>query len=231
MIEQLPSLVSAVVNDGFTYFSLQGGAAGGLAAGAVLQPLLRRRLRAARDILLEELRSGEKRLPPTQIDEAVAITYRYFRAAQEGAARLNLRLLASVIAGRARLSALVADEFLCDADMIASLRREEIMLLAKLHHAWGSDWLKASSRPNWPEEAIRWATDQLAPSVFQDRQSLEAAAGAIVRTGLLKLVPGTLGFSFSPTPLLARLASLAPLEAAIAKEPLRRGNGRTGMPA
>jgi hypothetical protein len=218
VIEQLPSLVSAVVSDGFTYFSLQGGAAGGLAAGVVLRQLMCRRLERARDILLEELSLGEKRLPPTQIDEAVAITYRYFRAAQEGTARLNLRLLASVIAGQARLSALVADEFLRDADMIASLRREEVMLLAKLHHAWGSDWLQQSSPPNRSEEGIRWATAQLVPSVFEDRQSLEATAGALVRTGLLKMVPGVMGLCFSPTPLLARLVSLAPLEAAIAKE-------------
>ena len=90
--------------------------------------------------------------------------------------------------------------------------------MAELHHAWGSDWLQQSDPPNKPEEGIRWATSQLVPGVFKDRPSLEATAGAILRTGMLKAVPGSMGLSFSPTPLLARLVSLAPLEAAIAKE-------------
>ena len=87
MTEHLPSLMSAVLSDWFTYSSLQGGAAGGWAAGAVIRQFMRRRLEQTRDILLDELRSGEKRLPPTQIDEGIAIICRYFRAAQEGAAR------------------------------------------------------------------------------------------------------------------------------------------------
>jgi hypothetical protein len=218
MVEQLPSLISAVVSDWFTYFSLPGGATGGWATGAVIQHFMRRRLEAARDILFDELRSGEKRLPAVQIDEGVAIICRYFRAAQEGAARINLRLLSSAIADQARRSALVADDFLRDADMIASLRREEILLLAELHHAWGSDSLQQSDPANQPEEGVRWATSRLVPGVFKDRQSLEAAAGALLRTGMLKVVFAAMGLSFSPTPLLARLVSSAPLEAAIAKE-------------
>lgn len=218
MLEQLPSLLSAVVSDEFTLFTLPWGTVSGFTAGAALLQLMRRRTEAARDILLEEVRAGEKGLPPTQIDEAVAITWRYFQAAQVGTARLNLRLMANVIASKGRLSNLVADEFLHDADMIASLRREEIMLLAKLHHAWASDWLQQNEPGMQPEVAIRWTTAQLVPSVFRDRQSLEATAGATVRTGLLKVMPAIGASTFEPTPLLTRLVSLASLEAAIEKE-------------
>lgn len=218
MLEQLPSLLSAVVSDGFALFTLPWGTVGGFAAGAALSQIMRRRAEAARDILLEAIRAGEKGLPPTQIDEAVAIILRYFQAAQVGTAHLNLRLMADVIASKGRLGNLVADEFLHDADMIASLRREEIMLLAKLHHAWASEWLQKTKPEMQPEAAIRWATAQLVPSVFRDRQSLEATAGATTRTGLLKVMPAIGANTYAPTPLLTRLVLLASLEAAIAKE-------------
>jgi hypothetical protein len=158
-------------------------------------------------------------LPPAQIDEGVAIVYRYLRAATEGPARLNLRLMAQVIAGKAHLSALSADEFLHEADMIASLRREEIMLLAKLHAAWHSDWLQENEPSVQFEAAMRWAAAELVPQVFGNREEVEATAGGIVRTGLLKVMPGIGSSTYAPTPLLDRLVTLAPLEAALEREP------------
>lgn len=53
------------------------------------------------------------------------------------AARLNLRLLAKMIAGQSAIPPLYADEFLAWADVLASLRRDQVMLLGAVvrHYA------------------------------------------------------------------------------------------------
>ncbi|MGI4807500.1 MAG: hypothetical protein ACRYF2_05255 [Janthinobacterium lividum] len=100
------------------------------------QHLLRRRVEWARDILLDELRQGEKTLSDLEVEEVVAVLLRYARAAQEGTARLNLRLMAKVIAGQVERGVLYADEFLRNADLIAGLKREEVILLGTIHRHW-----------------------------------------------------------------------------------------------
>jgi hypothetical protein len=66
-------------------------------------------------------------------DDAAAFLLRYLRAAQEGAARLNLRLMARVVVGKAHAGEpLYADEFLRYADTLASLARNEVVLLGAL---------------------------------------------------------------------------------------------------
>jgi len=200
--------------------SQPGGALVGFAFSSALSALMERRTATAREILLKELRLGEKRLPPAQIDEGVAIVYRYFRAAQEGAARLNLRLMAQTVAGQARLESLSADEFLRDADMIASLRREEVFLLAKLFHAWNSDWLSKEQEGFQMKSAMAWVAAELVPSVFHDRDEVDATAAAITRTGLLKIMPAIGASVYMPTVLLNKLMSKCDLEAALKKEGL-----------
>ena len=108
----------------------------GFGFGLVAQRLQRRRAERARDILLDELRRGERVLSASEVDETVAVLLRYGRAAQEGAPRLNLRLMAKVIASQAQNSTLYADEFLHHAEMLAGLRREEIVLLGIVHRCW-----------------------------------------------------------------------------------------------
>lgn len=218
MIEQLPDVLSALVNDGFTFGELQGGGIAGVAIGAVLTRLLRKRAETARELLLTELRRGEKPLTAPEVEEAVAVVYRYFRAAQEGAARLNLRLMAKVIAGQSHLGRLTASEFMADAEMLASLKYQEVVLLGTMYHAWTADWFQEQDPRVRLGALYEWVGTKLVPAVFRDIEELRATAGAITRTGLLKPEP-TLGFTvFSPTPLLDRLNSLVPLEAAIREE-------------
>src|SRR5712692_6521403 len=64
--------------------------------------------------------------------EAVAETPANLRAAQEGAARLNLRLLAKVIAGQFQAGRLVADEFLHHAERLALLSRDEVVVIGMI---------------------------------------------------------------------------------------------------
>jgi hypothetical protein len=180
----------------------------------VLGSILKKRSDSAREILLEELSLGQKTIHDTgQLDELVAITYRYFRAAQEGTARLNLRLLAKVIAGQAHLGNLIADEFLYYAELLASLRREELILIATFQ--------RVSRRLNETEAHKIWepAAEELVPKVFPDEGLMRAAATACTRTGLLMTEASMddIGF-FSPSPLLDKLLRLASLDDAIRQE-------------
>lgn len=67
---------------------------------------------------------------PGETDEFVAILYRYLSKAQEGAACLNLRLMARVVREQLEGPGLYASEFLRYSELLASLTREEVILLA-----------------------------------------------------------------------------------------------------
>lgn len=210
MLEHVPSVLSAVVGDAFNAVAWQAGNVAGLSFGLAAQQLLRQRAEAARDILLEEVRRGDKDLTAPEADAVVAILLRYGRAAQEGAARLNLRLMAQVIVGQARLGCLYADEFLRYADTLASLRREEVLLLGTMQRHWKAE-------PDRAKVMERSCAD-LVPKVFMDGDDLAAAAGAVTRTGLLMAEACFGGLFFQPTRLLDDLCRLASFEVAVQAE-------------
>lgn len=96
---KLPDLIGAVVDDAATLASLASGIPipGGATAGALVASYLRRRDEQAREIVLEELKAGlVDTFEAASQDDAIAITLRIIRAAREGAAHLNLRLMAKV---------------------------------------------------------------------------------------------------------------------------------------
>jgi hypothetical protein len=98
-----------------------------------IQQVFKKRLSDAREILIEEIRDGNKTVVDAiGLDDMVAIVYRYGRAAQEGTARLNLRLLAQVVGGKKISEKLTANKFLYYADIISSLTVEEINLLGRM---------------------------------------------------------------------------------------------------
>jgi len=125
-----PEIVGAFVSDAVGLTGIPGGSVAGLAIGRYF----RRRAEAARDILLDELRQANiSDAQAASEDNAIAVIVRYLRSAREGAARLNLRLLAKAIAGQIQLGRLVADEFLQYADALGSLSREEIVVISTLY--------------------------------------------------------------------------------------------------
>jgi len=222
----LPGLLSGVVNDGFSLVQLPGGNTVAFAFGAAVSALMERRVTAARKILLEELRRGEKSLPDQQMEEGVAVVFRYMRAAQEGAARLNLRLLAQAIAGKSAAGHLVADEFLRDADLIASLSRNEVIVLAAFHHAWNSSQCQEVAINLRPAMALEIVDRQLVPTVIRDRDEISTILGALCRTGLVAAGSGWGSIVFSPTSFLDRLVEMAPLEVALKREGFDSSPGR-----
>ncbi len=220
MQEQLPALLSAVVGDVFAVKDWVAGNLAGAGFALVAGQLSRRRAVHARDILLDELRRGERTLSAPEVDETVAVLLRYGRAAQEGTARLNLRLMAKVIAGQVQQKVLYADEFLRHADIIASLRREEVILLGALQRHWAAPAVQAMANDHdRMNEAKRLMLAELTPVPFIDIVELAATEDAIVRTGFLAGTEVFGGTIYKPTRTFQRVCALISLEAALEAEP------------
>jgi hypothetical protein len=212
----LPSHLGALASDFLSGFFVPGASF----LGSALQSLIQRRLAGAQDILLEELRRGDRTLPLniSEIDEAVAMMFRYARAAQEGTARLNLRLMAKVIAGQAHLGNLIADEFRRYADVLASLTREEIILIATLHRHWISADVQQAEEERREGIAHQATVRDLVPTLFRNEEELKLVASASMRTGLVISVPVWDETIYTTTSLMDKLERFAPFQEALNQE-------------
>lgn len=172
-----------------------------------LEALLERRRAAARRILCDALKAGEVSLARSlNEEEAAAIFYRFDRAAIEGAATLNLKLMARVIAGQAFIGNLIASEFLYYAEKIASLQRDEVILIAKMHAI-------KTNAPSRMTSVDKQAVLEraLIPQLFADAAALRATSMACMRTGLV-MDYNTLDDmgNYTTSPLMDRLENLVP---------------------
>lgn len=201
----------ALIADVFEVAKLHGGGVVGFA----LNQLLRKRLEAARDILLEELARGRIRVSEADFEDGLAITYRFLRAAQEGASRVNLRLLSQVIARQAWTGKMTADEFLYYADILGSLRRDEVFLVGCLYRTWHAQ-SKDTDVAQRRRATIGALREELIPDVFESDEDLFAIADSLTRTGLVSTVAAYGGSFYQPAPLLERVVKMVDLEAAIA---------------
>ena len=194
----------------------------GAGFAVAVQQVQRRRAERARDILLDELDRGEKTLSVPDVEEVAAVLLRYSRAAHEGAARLNLRLMVNVIAGQAKTHCLYADQFLRYADLIAELRREEVILLGTVHRHWHAVDVEILDHGRRQQATRDRARSELVPTPFRDDDDFYASAEAVTRTALLRTADGVEDdyMLFQPTRLLDELCDLAPLEAAVRREPI-----------
>lgn len=221
MTNQLPSTIGALIGDVIGLFGQPFGGSVGNAAGAAFGKLLRRRLEKARDVLLSELRDGTASLSDVgEVDEIAAVIFRFARAAAEGSARLNLRLMAKIIAGQAEARAIYPDQFLRYADMIASLSREEIILIATIYkHQKTISGSVHDDEIDWKN--VREATIRdLVPTPFSTDAELNAIAFAVSRTGLIIPNPLMVGGSYHlASPLMERLNALASFDEALEQEP------------
>lgn len=219
-MSDVPNLIGALFADALAAASSSIAGFGGAALASALATVMEKRKEAAREILLDEIRHGGASPTTDDIDESVSILYRYWRAAQEGAGRLNLRLLAAVYAGQVLERAIVADDFLYYADLLASLRRDEIILLGTLlRYAEYPD-----ETPRAGVDAMNRALDEVVPEVFHTREDGVAALGALQRTGLtsIDVIGGELGggstMVYQITNLLRRLNRLAGIEGVVGRD-------------
>ena len=69
----------------------------GEAASDTIRRVLRKRLESAREILIEEMKAGKKFADEIPPEECASAVLRYLRAAEEGSAHRNLRLMAQTM--------------------------------------------------------------------------------------------------------------------------------------
>lgn len=147
-----PQYIGSVVSDIMGAFMIPGGSI----VSEAIQQVFKKRLDAAREILLEEIGSGYKDMSDAaKLEEVAAIIYRYGRAAQEGAARVNLRLLSQVIANKKFSEEPAADKFLYYADILASLKLEEVTLLGIMIRERASKDFTSSKESTGYEETVQ----------------------------------------------------------------------------
>ncbi|MBB3409210.1 hypothetical protein FHT87_003129 [Rhizobium sp. BK316] len=183
-----------------------------------LRALMQKRASTARDVLLHEIRQGHAPIEFQDADEAAAITYRYMRAAEEGAARLNLRLLARVIVGSAEGPGLYADDFLRWADVLAGLRREEVIVLGVMQRVQMGETPIEDSSKNPPVAFWLACTRILEQQYGLQPAASTSCAHALLRTGLVQLVSGSMETVVVPAPTgeLTTLSGLLRIEGLLA---------------
>ena len=104
-------------------------------SGSIVQ-LLREykktKLHEAHEILLQEIKSGNRVLDSDEEKQFVPIAYRYFKAAEEGSTRRKLKLLAKIIRDEIKDSALDFDKFSKLEAGFDGLTTDELICLAEL---------------------------------------------------------------------------------------------------
>ena len=169
---------------------------------------LERKQTEAAEILIEEVSKGSAEpinFTDSDTDPLIEIIYRFSKAAADGAARENLRLLAQVIAGLKRNKALQPDKFRKWANVLEQLTRDELLVVGKAI---------ATKRELEVEPNISfWARlkEDLAASGYQEAEAGSLCA-SLTRTGLLLPSSGWDQLIYRPTPWLDELASLADVE-------------------
>jgi hypothetical protein len=194
--------------------------AGGLSSGGkfLVEQLLRVRAEEARDILIDAMSKGKQTARDVKDNEAAAIILRYMRAAEEGAARLNLKLMAQVIAEQVSEPGFYANDFLLWADVLAGLRREEVLILGVMYRRAvevGDDPRKRTGE-FWVD-----CKKELKEKHSMNDDTAEAYASSLMRTGLIQLLGGLLdiGQAYRPSPNLAKLGDMVDIETTYMETP------------
>lgn len=188
----LIALASATVTDLLQSYAVPYAALAATALGLGLEQLRARRMETARDIAIRAIGKGAAhKLAVTDADEFVAVSHRYMRAAIEGTARLNLTLMANVMAGQLQESALYASDFQRYADLLATMSREEVIYMGML--AAKSEEAAATSDGEDKSQDIAIEVQKaLVPSeTFASIGELTTCETALQRTGLIRYMTWT----------------------------------------
>jgi len=194
----------------------------GLPLGSTLAESVHRlidgRHRQAKDVLVEELRQGRAFVETiAEVDELAAIFLKYIRAAEEGTARLNLRLMAMTIRGMAHKRTLAASRFLYYAGFLATLTREEVIAIATLYKNEALEPDRISDSEARGPARVR-TRDEFVPAVFPTERHLNSTFQAATRTGLVVGASGWGRLEYETTPLMEEVAALAPFRDALENE-------------
>lgn len=216
--DMFASLVGALVSDVAAKENAVLASVFGVAVSDVIQTIRRKRFENVRDIIIEEIRFGRKDIiDAAQIDDIISCLLRIGRAAEEGAARLNIRLMAAAMNGMYSKSRLIADDFLYFSNILSTLKREEVIVLGVFHRhvKWAE---RESDRRKLGFEVKNRVKEEIVPDYIGSEEELMAYCGSLLRTGLLELVSGFGGPFYTTTPILDRLSSHVCFESALSRE-------------
>lgn len=185
-----------------------------------------KKLAESRDILFDEITEGN--FDNIADDDKISLMHRYTLAAMNGAARLNLRLLAKAINnianGEQLSSPIYANEFNRYAQILETLSDEEIHLLAQLYKIREDD-LEYIRHHNEPSKGInadyftKLLTNYECTSPEKAKE-IKAIAGALLRTGLV--YQEAVGFGgvnvYALTPFFDKIIELVDFQDALDKE-------------
>jgi hypothetical protein len=171
-------------------------------------------------ILLDELQRAKLGYSaPDSEDDAVAVAIRYLRAAREGAARLNLRLLAKVAAGWLKAGRLVAGDFLQCAPALEALSRAEVIFLAALARPLANQVELRRAPSAVSGDGDPWLSVKRALGIrgWDADQCLTVALRSL-RSGLVIAVGNFGNLQFHAAPLLIGLADIIDFDDALRRE-------------
>jgi hypothetical protein len=200
---------AAVVSDVLSALQMPGGSF----IGKLGDKYLERKQKEAAEILIEEVSKGSPEpinFTDSNADPMIEIIYRFLKAAADGAARENLRLLAQVIAGLKRNKALEPDKFRKWANILEQLTRDELIVIGKaisISRRMASEGVAFN-----PSEFGNRLRSEIMRSGYQSTE-VDPLCASLGRTGLLLGASGYGGMMvFLPTPWLDELAALADVE-------------------
>ena len=130
-------------------------------------------------------------------------------AAAKGAARNNLRLLSQVIVGLKRHRSFEFDRFQKWANVLETLTRDEILVLARAYKIIKSE----------RTDQTFWLLLKESLSGQFAAEEIEEKVAGLMRTGLMIPSSGWGALVYEPGPSLAELGELAELERSSAEHP------------
>lgn len=157
-----------------------------------------KRMQESQDVLVKELRNRQLTIEDVaKRDPMLRPLWRYFKAADDGVAEFNLRLLAQVLAYQAAREPFDAGTLDTYMAVLGSFTPQEVVVVATLHRHRKED----SENP--------WAAtvDELTPRPFASPEQVQATAARALRSGLLIGQAGY-GFTFSTSPDIDALGDL-----------------------
>lgn len=181
--------------------------AAGKAAYAELQ---RHRMEQARQIILKRLKAGQSWA--ISQDQGAAALFAYLRAAEEGAARRNLELIAEVLTNAAVEGDFDSNEFRRHTRHLAELSREEAIALGVMMK---SDVLLDDRKKNPWQPLCDYAVN--VTSVFADAEHFSGVLAGLMRTGYVRPLSLYGAMGFGTTREMVRLARLVDIEDVVRK--------------
>ncbi|KQZ54450.1 hypothetical protein ASD54_03650 [Rhizobium sp. Root149] len=163
------------------------------------------------DVAIEELSFGRVEFHESDIQPFVAVLLRYSKAASEGAARRNLRLLMQIVVGLKRNRSLSEEAFRRWAGVLEHMTRDELMFVG---HA--VRFYKEIVSGTMPDDIRFWGLilKSMQNSGYQEEET-SAIAAAVSRSGLFIPLLTAGGLSYKASPRLAELTLLIDSESLV----------------